>query len=145
MVPVTDHVARTVGVGREFVVIALRVGENGPVDQEHVNVLQTQALQALLQCQFQAGVIRCPRLGHDHDILALDARREGLLQTLANLILVAIAVSAIDESIARFESVNDGFLDFARLGFPGAESYGWHELAIVEFEGLVSHVCWCLM
>lgn len=89
-------------------------------NQEHVNVLQTQALQTLLQRQFQAGIVRCPRLGHDHDVLTLDARRKGLLQALAHLILVTIAVSAIDQTIAGLESMNDGFLDFARLSFPGA-------------------------
>lgn len=89
-------------------------------DQEEINVVQPQALQALLQRQLETGVVRRPRLGHDDDILSLDARRKRLLETLADLVLVAIAVGAVDEAVAALEGVGDGLLDLTGIGFPGA-------------------------
>lgn len=87
-------------------------------DEVHVDVIHAQSLEALVQALFDARVVRRPRLGHDVDVLATDARGKGLLETLADLGLIAVAVGAVDELVAVSERVGDGRLDLAGLGLP---------------------------
>lgn len=102
-------------------------------------MVETKALQALVEGKLAAGVVCSPDLGHDKDVLALDAGVEGGLEALANLVLVSVAVGAINERVAVLEGVFDGSLDLAGLGLPGAEANGGDVLAGVELEGGGGH------
>lgn len=88
--------------------------------QEEIDIIQPQLLQALLQPQLDARRVRRPHLGHDEDVLALDARGEGLGQPLPDLLLVGVAVRAVDQLVPGLERVRDGLPDLARLGLPCA-------------------------
>ena len=90
------------------------------MDKKQVNIVKTERLQALVQAQLNTGIVRRPDFGHDEDILSLDTRRKGLLETLANSLLIAVAVGGVDEPVAALQSVGDGILDFLRLALPGA-------------------------
>lgn len=60
--------------------------------QEQVQIIQTQVLQAGLQTLLDAGMVRAPQLGGHEEVLALDdAGVNGLLDALADLVLVAVA------------------------------------------------------
>lgn len=86
--------------------------------QQQVDVIQPQALQALVQTLLHSSVVRCPHLCHNKHILALHARRESLLEALANLILVGIAVSAVDELVSVLERIGNSRLNLTGLGLP---------------------------
>jgi hypothetical protein len=75
------------------------------VHQEQVDVVQSQALQALLQTLGSASVVCAPQLGSDEDILTLDTGGECLLETCTNLILVGVAVGAINMLVSILKSV----------------------------------------
>lgn len=102
--------------------LTLRVQQQRPVNQVQIHIIQPQRLQALLQRELDTRVVCSPDLGHDKDVLALHARVEGLLQTLAHLVLVAVAVGAINQLVAILQGVGDGRLDLAFLALPGAYS-----------------------
>lgn len=138
MVVVPDDVSRPVRQRGELVVVALGVHEEGPVltpsnhqQSEHhpakeethhkkqIHIIQPEILQALVQPRLDARVVRRPHLGHDKQVLALDvARRQRLPDALADLVLVAVAVGAVDEAVAGADRVRDGRLDLARRGLP---------------------------
>lgn len=121
VVPALDDISRAVGLLGESVVVALGVHEQGPVDEVQVDVVEAQGLQALLETLGDAGVVSSPDLADDEDVLALGgAAGEGLLETLADLVLVGVAVGAVDELVAVLEGVGDGGLDLAGLTLPGA-------------------------
>lgn len=117
---VADNVALAVGQLGETVVGAVGVHKQGPVHEEQVNIVQTQALERLGQALLDAGRVGGPDLGDDKDVLALDALGERRLQTLADLVLVAIAVGAVDEAVAVGDGVLDGGGDLTGGGLPGA-------------------------
>jgi hypothetical protein len=50
-------------------------------------------------------LVGAPHLCDDKYILTLDTSVEGLLETLTDLILVGVAVRAVDELVAVLESV----------------------------------------
>lgn len=121
MIPPADDVPRPVGELGEAVVVALGVHEQRPVDEEQVDVVEPERLETLVEALLDAGVVRGPDLADDEDLLALgDARGEGLLEGLADLVLVAVAVGAVDELVALLEGCGDGLLDLAGLALPGA-------------------------
>lgn len=108
-------------------------------NEVHVNIVQSQALQALVKALLNAGVVSSPDLGHDEDVLALHTGSEGLLETLANLVLIAVAIGTVDELVVVLQGKGDGVGDLTRLGLPSSETEGRHGLAIVELEGGSSH------
>lgn len=86
--------------------------------QQQINIVQPQALQALIQRLRNTSVVRRPHFCHDKDILALYARCESLLEALAHLVLVAVAVGAVDELVAVLEGVRNRGFDLASLRLP---------------------------
>lgn len=86
--------------------------------QQQVDVIQPKALQALIQTLLNSSVVRCPHLCHNKHILALHTCRESLLEALANLVLVGIAVSAVDELVSVLERIRNGRLNLTGLGLP---------------------------
>jgi len=63
-------------------------------------------------------MVCAPQLGCYEDIFPLDASIEGLFQTFAHFVFVAITVCAIDVSVSVLEGIRNGFLDFARSRLP---------------------------
>jgi hypothetical protein len=68
-------------------------------NEEQVDIVQPQALQTLLQAQCHTGGIRRPHFAGDKHFLPLDAGVKGLLQALADLVLIAVAIGAVDELV----------------------------------------------
>lgn len=103
--------------------------------QVQINIVQTQVLQAGLKTLFHLGVVRAPQLGGDEQLLALDNPGvNGLLDALADLVLVAVAQRSVDVAVADLDGVGDGSGDFARTGLPGAQAQSWDLGAGVELE-----------
>jgi hypothetical protein len=86
--------------------------------KKQIDVIQPQLFQALLQPQLAPRRVRGPHLGHDKDVLALDARGERLGQPLPDLLLVGVAVRAVDQPVPDLERVRDRLPDLARLRLP---------------------------
>ena len=87
--------------------------------KKQVDIVQPQVLQALVQPRLDARVVRRPHLGHHKQVLALDdAGAERLLDALPDLVLVTVAVGAVDEAVPRLDGVGDRGLDLARGGLP---------------------------
>lgn len=155
MVKVLDDIPAAIRELGELVVVSLGIHEQGPVHEEEVDIVETELLQALLETQLDTGVVGGPDLGDDEDVLALDAGCQGVPDALADFVLVAVAVGAIDQLVAVLECEGDSFLDFALLALPCActmlvvcyltvsspltEANGRHLEAIVQCEGLVRH------
>lgn len=77
-------------------------------NKEEVNVVETQALQALLKAKLNslvAGGVGGPQLGDNVDVLTFDAIGKSLLEALANLVLVGVAVGTIDSLVADLKRV----------------------------------------
>lgn len=98
--------------------------------QEQINIIQTQRFQTLVEPELDAGIVCRPDLGHDKDVLPLDARGEGLLETLAHLVLVAVAVGGVDEPVAALEGVGYGVLNFALFSLPCAYTISVYQALI---------------
>ena len=66
-----------------------------------------------------------PELGCDEDVLTLevgDLAAEGLLESLSDLLLVAIDLGEIQVTVTSLESLKDSGADLTRLGLPCAET-----------------------
>lgn len=87
-------------------------------DEEQVHIIQAKVLETHVQSQLTTSVVSCPHLSHDHDIFPLDTRCERLLEAFADLMLVAVAVCAVDEPVSASECMDYCLLDLARLGLP---------------------------
>ena len=88
--------------------------------KKKVDIVQSEVLQTLFQTQLHTSCVGSPDLGDDKDILTLDPRLESLLQALADLLLIAVAISAVNQLIANLQSVSYSGLDLARLALPCA-------------------------
>lgn len=107
--------------------------------QIQINIVQTQVLQGSLETLLDAGVVRAPQLGSDEQILALDnASVNGLLDTLADLVLIAIAQSAVNVAVARLNGVAHGASNLARRGLPGTQAQSRDLSTGVQLEADVS-------
>lgn len=121
VVVVPGHVALAVGQLGEAVVVAVRVHADGPVDEEQVDVLESEALERLVEPELDASAVCVPQLGDDENILALDvAGVDGVLDALADLVLVTVAVGSVDQPVPDLERVSDGVGDLTGAGLPGA-------------------------
>lgn len=112
-------------------------------NKEEVDVVKTESLQTLVESQLAAGVVGSPDLGDNENILALDTRLESSLEASTDLILVAVAVGAINELVTLLESVCNSSLDLTGLGLPGTETNGRNLLAVVELEASGGHCVCC--
>lgn len=77
------------------------------------------------------------KLGSDPDLLTWDTR---VLDTLSDLVLVAVRKSGIDVPVAGEESSLDSLADLVWLGLPGTETNSWDlvtlcELSVLRFNG----------
>lgn len=86
-----------------------------------VDIVQAQQLERLVETELAAGGVGGPALGDDKEVLALDdARRDGLADALANLLLISVDVGAVDEPVAALDGRQDGLLDDALVALPSA-------------------------
>ena len=117
---------------------AMKSSGKGSTDHEiQVNVVNAQALQRGLDALFDALMPWVVQLGSDPDLLTWDA---GVLDSLANLVLVAVRQCGVDVAVTFLESDLDGIANFVGLRLPGAETDGWNLRARVEGEGLLCPV-----
>jgi hypothetical protein len=105
------------------------------VHQIEVNIVKTQVLQAGFETLLNAVVVRAPQLGGDEEILALDdSSVNGLLDALANLVLVTIAESTVNVTVTRLNSVEDSIGYLARGRLPSSQTKGRDLSSGVELE-----------
>lgn len=99
--------------------------QNTTYNEVQVDIVQAQQLERLVEAELAAGGVGGPALGDDKEVLALDdARRDGLADALADLLLVAVDVGAVDEPVAALDGRQDGLLDDALVALPGA-CFSW--------------------
>ncbi len=60
--------------------------------QIQIHIVQSQALQALIEIFLHPGMVCAPQLGGDEDILALDTAVECFLEAFSHLVFVAVTV-----------------------------------------------------
>lgn len=78
---------------------AVWVHANRPVNEEEVDIVETQGLQGLIKTNFGAGGVCVPELGHHEDVLTLNSRIKSCLEALADFVFVCIAVCCVDELV----------------------------------------------
>jgi hypothetical protein len=98
-----------------------------------VNVVDAKGLQRAGNALFDALVPWVVELGGDPDLLAGNTR---VLDTLANLLLVAVGKSCIDVAVAGLERSLDGFANFTRLRLPSSEADRGDLCAGVELQAV---------
>ena len=81
------------------------------VEQEQVNVVESEAFQSLVHLTIGVVERRCPEFRRDENLLTLDAEvLYGATDATAHAHLVAIDVGRVDESHAHFQGVIDRLL-----------------------------------
>jgi hypothetical protein len=104
--------------------IPLLVESDGEVDKVKVEVVEAELSKAVVESRgnIVGPVLRVPELGCDKEVLALDTLAEGPLESLGDLLLVAIDLGKINVLVAGLESLVNGGLDLTGLGLPCSES-----------------------
>jgi hypothetical protein len=117
-----EHLDVTVvAEGEEVLVnITLLVESNGEVDKVKVEVVEAKLSKAVVEGRgdIVGPVLRVPELGCDEEVLTLDTLAECPLESLSDLLLVAIDLGKINVLVASLESLVDGGLDLTGLGLP---------------------------
>src|SRR5690349_521010 len=87
-------------------VLTIRVHRNRPVNKIQVNIGSLQQIQTLLEALLSACVECTPELAGDEQIFALhDATRDDILKSIADLVLVLVAKSAVNVPVATLNGV----------------------------------------
>lgn len=90
-----------------------------------VDIRSLEQIQALLETLLSPGVESAPKLARDEQVLTLhDAPRNDVLKCLTNLVLVLVAESTVNMSVASLNGVDNGLLDLARSRLPCSETKG---------------------
>lgn len=95
------------------------VGGRGPVHEVEVDVVNAEILEGRGDALFHTLVPGVVKLGGDPDLLSRDA---GVLDTLANLGLVAVCEGSVDVAVTSEESSLDGLANLVGLGLPGTKT-----------------------
>jgi len=93
-----------------------------PYHEVEVNVVHVKRLERRSNALFHTLVPWVVQLGRHPDIFTWDAR---VLDTLSNLVLVAVREGGVDVAVACEECGLDSIADLVWLGLPGAETDGW--------------------
>jgi len=99
-------------------VISRELEGDWPVNEVQVEIVYPEVLQGLLQptTNVLSLVVSVPQLRSDEDILAFDfARRDNLVQGLANLLLVLIHGTAVEQAVAQVDGGLDCLLPITQL------------------------------
>lgn len=100
-----------------------------------INVVNAERLQRAVDALLDTLVPRVVELGCDPDLLARDAR---VLDTLTNLLLVAVGKSRIDMAVSSLECGLDSLTDLTRLRLPCSQTDGGDLCAGVELRNLLA-------
>lgn len=97
--------------------------------QVEVDIVEAKTAQRAVDALFDALVPWVVELGGNPDLLTGHTR---VLDSLADLLLVAVCKRRVDVTVAALKGSLDGFTDLARLGLPGSEADSRHLCAGVE-------------
>jgi hypothetical protein len=103
------------------------VGGGRPVHEVKVDVVHSEVLEGRGDALFHTLVPWVVKLGGDPDLLSRDA---GVLDTLADLVLVAVCEGSVDVAVSSEESGLDGLADLVGLGLPGTQTNSGHLSAL---------------
>ena len=109
------------------------VGRAGPVNQVQVDVVDIEVLQGGGNAVLHTVVPGVVQLGSDPDLVTGNA---GVLDTLADLVLVTVGEGSVDVAVALQQGILDGLADFIGLGLPSTQANGGDLVAGVESVGL---------
>lgn len=88
-----------------------------------VDIVETEVSQTLLEAFLDTTVVGGPQLGGDEEVLARDnARVNGLLDSLADLVLVLVAQSSVNVTVAGLDGVGHGARNLSGLGLPCSQA-----------------------
>ena len=114
-------------------VLTIGVHGNRPVHEVEVDVGCLQQIQALLKTLLSTSVECAPELAGDEQVLALhDAARDDILKSLTNLVLILVAVGAVNVPVAALNGVDNSLLDLSRRRLPCSQAEGGDGGASVE-------------
>ena len=99
------------------------VGGRWPVHEVKVDVVGSEGLEGGLDTLLDTLVPWVVELGGQPDLLTGDTR---VLDSLSDLVLVAVSESGINVAVSGEERSLDGFADLVWLGLPGSETNGGH-------------------
>jgi len=126
-----------IAAGNSVVELTIWVHAHGPVHQVQIHVIETQTLERDIQSLLDSCVVGTPQLRGDEYLLTLhQAGLKGLLEGSAYFILIAVAVSCVDVTVARLQGVSNGFGHFTWGGLPC--SYGKRGLAGLRQAGYLT-------
>jgi hypothetical protein len=104
-------------------VLTLRVHGNRPVNEIQVDIGSLQQIQTLLKALLCACVECAPELASDEQILALhDATGDDILKSIADLVLVLVAKSAVNVPVTTLNGMDNSFLHLARCRLPRSQA-----------------------
>jgi hypothetical protein len=101
----------------------VRVGGRGPVHEVKVDVVNAEVLEGRGDALFHTLVPRVVKLGGDPNLLSRDA---GVLDTLADLVLVAVCEGSVNVAVSSEESGLDGLANLVGLGLPRTQTNSGH-------------------
>jgi hypothetical protein len=104
-------------------VLTLRVHRNRPVNKIQVDIGGLQQIQTLLQALLSACVECAPELAGDEQVFALhDATGDDILKSIADLVLVLVAKSAVNVPVTTLNGMDNSFLHLARCRLPRSQA-----------------------
>lgn len=134
------NVSRAIGSQGVDGVVTVRVEGNGPVDEEHVDVVKTQSLQRHVEVLLDSVVVGDPDLGGDEDVFSLDTLLHGSLDSESHGVFVSVVEGGVNVSVASLgEGALDGASHLLGGGLPGSKTDGRDGLAVVESKVERSH------
>ena len=104
------------------------------MDHPKIKVLKAESLEALVSSLSNAGLVVVPELGHDVEVLALNASLDAVIDSASNFLLVLVYFGAVNVAVSVFQ---DGLLDnLVNVGVveEGAEADSWDFSAVVALE-----------
>lgn len=120
---------------KELHVITVGVHGHRPVHQVQIEIIQLEQIQALLESLLDSGVECAPDLAGDEQLLPLhDATLDDVLDGLADLVLILVAVCAVNVPVATLNGVNDGSLDLSGGRLPCSQTQSGNGGASVELD-----------
>lgn len=111
----------------------------------YVKVVELQLGQGIVQSGLNVlgAVVGVPQLGGDEDVLTLQAGDvgEGLLDALADLLLVTVDLGQVEVAVASLQGLVDTGADLTGGGLPGAVAQEGDLVAGAESGGLSCRHC----
>jgi hypothetical protein len=139
------NVSRSVLSKRVNGVVTVGVEGNRPVNQEHVDIVETKSLERHVEVLLDSVMVSDPDLGGDKDVLSLHTLLHGSLDTKADGVLVSVVEGGVNVSVATLgESALDSTGNLLGGGLPGSQTDGRDGLAVVHGKVDRSHCDCCV-